>query len=84
LLEYFGLEVTARCTADVLGLQANTTAMFYPKVRELIAEHAASDDSSSEFLLKLSIPLFWDFNGCLHHDLKKTFKNNAIFFNLSF
>ena len=35
LLEYFVLEVTARSAADVLGLQANTAALFYRKVREL-------------------------------------------------
>jgi transposase len=44
LLEFFVLEVTARSAADVLGLQANTAALFYRKVRELIAEHAAADD----------------------------------------
>ena len=44
LLEYFVLEVTARSAADVLGLQANTAALFYRKVRELIAEHAAADE----------------------------------------
>ena len=44
LLEYFVLEVTARSAANVLGLQANTTALFYRKVRELIAEHAAADE----------------------------------------
>ena len=43
-LEYFVLEVTARSAADVLGLQANTTALFFRKVRELIAEHAAADE----------------------------------------
>lgn len=32
------LEVTARAAADLLGLQANTTTLFYRKVRGLIAE----------------------------------------------
>ncbi|GJL54546.1 MAG: DDE transposase [Nitrospirales bacterium] len=46
LLKFFGLEVTARAAADLLGLQANTTTLFYRKVRGLIAaklEAAASE-----------------------------------------
>lgn len=35
--------MTARSAPGVLGLQANMTALFYRKVRELIAEHAAAD-----------------------------------------
>lgn len=38
LLEFFVLEVTARAATDLLGLQANTTTLFYRKVRGLIAE----------------------------------------------
>ena len=38
------LEVTARNAANLLGLQANTAALFYRKVRELIAEQAAADE----------------------------------------
>ena len=37
LLECFVLEVTARSAADLLGMQANTTMLFYRKVRHLIA-----------------------------------------------
>ncbi|HTE15798.1 MAG TPA: transposase, partial [Burkholderiales bacterium] len=44
LMEFFVLEVTARSAADLLGLQANTAALFYRKVRELIAEQAATDE----------------------------------------
>lgn len=33
------LEVTARSAADVLGIQANSTILFYCKVREIIAYH---------------------------------------------
>lgn len=44
LLEFFVLEVTARSAADVLGLQANTVALFYRKVRELIVEQAAANE----------------------------------------
>ncbi len=44
LLEFFVLEVTARSAANLLGLQANTAALFYRKVRELIAEQAAADE----------------------------------------
>ncbi|WAC49434.1 IS1595 family transposase [Asticcacaulis sp. SL142] len=44
LLEFFVLEVTARSAADVLGLQVNTAALFYHKVRELIVEQAAAQE----------------------------------------
>jgi transposase len=37
LLECFVLETTARSAADIFGLQANTAALFYHKLRELIA-----------------------------------------------
>jgi transposase len=38
------LEVFARSAANLLGLQANTAALFYRKVRELITEQAAADE----------------------------------------
>lgn len=41
LLECFVLEVTARSAADLLGMQANTTMLFYRKVRHLIAGELA-------------------------------------------
>lgn len=41
LLECFVLEVTARSAADLLGIQANTTMLFYRKVRHLIAGELA-------------------------------------------
>ena len=41
LVECFVLEVTARSAADMLGLQANTTMLFYRKVRHLIASKLA-------------------------------------------
>ncbi len=44
LLEFFVLEVTARSAADVLNLQANTVALFYRKVRELIVEQATRNE----------------------------------------
>ena len=37
LLEFFVLEVTARSAADLVGIQANTAALFYHKIREVIA-----------------------------------------------
>ena len=37
LLECFVLEVTARSAADLLGMQANTSMLFYRKIRHLIA-----------------------------------------------
>ena len=36
LLEYFVLEVTARSAADMLGIQPNSAALFYRKLREII------------------------------------------------
>ena len=39
LLEFFVLEVTARSAANMLGLQANTAALFYRKIREVIVHH---------------------------------------------
>lgn len=37
LLEYFVLEVTARSTANLLGIQHISSALFYRKLREIIA-----------------------------------------------
>ena len=37
LLEFFVLEVTARAAADTLDIQANTAALFYHKIRQVIA-----------------------------------------------
>ena len=39
LLELFVLEVTARSAADLMGIQANTVALFYHKIRQVIAAH---------------------------------------------
>ena len=36
LLEYFVLEVTARSAADLLGIQPNSAALFYRKIRQVI------------------------------------------------
>ena len=41
LLEYFVLEVTARSAADLLGIQPNSAALFYRKLREVIAYQLA-------------------------------------------
>ena len=38
LLEFFVGEVTARSAADLLGIQANSAALFYRKLRELIVQ----------------------------------------------
>jgi transposase len=50
LLEFFVLEVPARAAADLLGLQANTTTLFYRKVRGRIAEklEAAASEVAGE------------------------------------
>lgn len=37
LLEFFVLEVTARSAANILGIQPNSAALFYRKIREVIA-----------------------------------------------
>jgi len=39
LLEYFVLEVTVRSAADILGIQPNSAALFYRKIREVIVYH---------------------------------------------
>ena len=39
LLEFFVLEVTARSEANILGIQPNSAALFYRKIREVIAYH---------------------------------------------
>lgn len=36
LLEFFVLEVTARSAADLMGIQVNTAALFYHKIRQVI------------------------------------------------
>ena len=41
LVEFFVLEVTARSAADVLGLQPNTAALFYRKLRQCIVDQLA-------------------------------------------
>jgi len=41
LLECYVLETTARAAADLLGVQANTAALFYHKLRILIARKMA-------------------------------------------
>ena len=39
LLEYFVLEVTARSAADLLGINPNSAALFYRKIRTIISWH---------------------------------------------
>ena len=41
LLEFFVLEVTARSAADILGIQPNSSALFYHKVRDIISYQLA-------------------------------------------
>ena len=43
LLENFVLQVTARSAADVHGIQANTVALFYRKIRLVIAERLEAE-----------------------------------------
>lgn len=41
LLEFFVLEVTARSSADLLNIHANTAILFYHKIRLVIEYHLA-------------------------------------------
>ena len=43
LLGYFVAEVTARTAADLIGIQYNTAALFYRKIRDVIAWHLAQE-----------------------------------------
>jgi transposase len=43
LLEYFVLEVTARSAANLLGIQPNSSILFYRKVRQVIAIYLAQE-----------------------------------------
>lgn len=43
LLEFFILEVTARSAADILGIQLNSAALFYRKIRQVIAFYLAQE-----------------------------------------
>ena len=39
LLEFFVLEVTARAAASLLDINPNSAALFYRKIRQVIAHH---------------------------------------------
>lgn len=41
LLDFFVLEVTARSAANILGINPNSSALFYRKIREVISYHLA-------------------------------------------
>ena len=43
LLEFFIAEVTARTAADLLGIQPNSAALFYRKIRHIIMFHLDRD-----------------------------------------
>ena len=45
LLESFVLEATARSVADLHGIQANTAALFYRKIREIIAARLEAESA---------------------------------------
>ena len=45
LLEFFVLEVTARASADLMDIQANTATLFYNKIRIVIAKKLETDAS---------------------------------------
>lgn len=41
LLRFFALQVTARSAAEIVGIQYNSAALFYRKIREVIAHYLA-------------------------------------------
>lgn len=43
MIEFFVLGVTARSAADLMALQVNTAALFYRKIREVIAYYLAQE-----------------------------------------
>ncbi len=45
MIEFFVLGVTARSAADLMEMQPNTAALFYRKIREVIAHYLAQDAS---------------------------------------
>ena len=45
LLEYFVLEVTARSAADLLEINANSAALYYRKIRQVITYHLALEEA---------------------------------------
>jgi transposase len=70
MLEFFVLGVTARSAADLIGIQPNTAALFYRKLREVIAHYLSQeakdalsgdfvfDESSVSQINKEKIPVF--------------------------
>ncbi len=54
MIEFFVLGVTARSAADLMNMQPNTAALFYRKIREVIAYYLAQDANktfSGDFVL---------------------------------
>lgn len=47
MIEFFVLGVTARSAADLMEMQPNTAALFYRKIREVIAHYLAQDASQA-------------------------------------
>ena len=45
LLEFFVLEVTARSAADILGIQYNSSVLFYRKIRQIISYYLSLEAS---------------------------------------
>ena len=55
LLEYFVLEVTARSAADLQGINPNSAALFFRKIRTIISWHLALEANEV-----LDGPVEWD------------------------
>ena len=62
LLEFFVAEVTARTSADLLGVQYNTAILFYHKIRLVIEYHLAQE---AKELFDGGIELDESYFGCI-------------------
>lgn len=80
MIEFFVLGVTARSAADLLGMQPNTAALFYRKIREVIAHYLAQDASqifSGDFVLDES-----QLNKYLDNKKNKTYETKHTLFGI--
>lgn len=60
LLEFFVLEVTARSAANLLDINPNSAALFYRKIRQVIAYHLAIQaDEIFDGSCRAGRKLFW-------------------------
>ena len=60
LLEFFVAEVTARTAADLIGIQVNTAALFYRKIRMNIAKQLEAESAEFSGEIELDESYFGD------------------------